>query len=92
MQGTTRRRSRSTPTLHPMQQALHINIMVMWSLHAILLRRGLIITPCTIHRRGTPTLVGNELHLGQKPKIGGRYTGITHSLHIMVAGYLYILV
>ncbi|KAK1617815.1 hypothetical protein QYE76_023332 [Lolium multiflorum] len=35
---------------------------------------------------------GNELHLGQKPKLGGRYTGITHSLHIMVAGYLYILV
>ncbi|KAK1668585.1 hypothetical protein QYE76_056744 [Lolium multiflorum] len=34
----------------------------------------------------------NELHLGQKPKLGGRYTGITHSLHIMVAGYLYILV
>ncbi|KAK1653731.1 hypothetical protein QYE76_071536 [Lolium multiflorum] len=34
---------------------------------------------------------GNELHLGQKPKLGGRYTGITHSLHIMVAGYLYIL-
>ena len=28
----------------------------------------------------------------QKPKLGGRYTGITHSLHIMVAGYLYILV
>ncbi|KAK1683210.1 hypothetical protein QYE76_044058 [Lolium multiflorum] len=35
---------------------------------------------------------GNELHLGQKPKLGGRYIGITHSLHIMVAGYLYILV
>ncbi|KAK1644325.1 hypothetical protein QYE76_062130 [Lolium multiflorum] len=35
---------------------------------------------------------GNELHLGQKPKLGGRYTGITHYLHIMVAGYLYILV
>ncbi|KAK1647514.1 hypothetical protein QYE76_065319 [Lolium multiflorum] len=35
---------------------------------------------------------GNELHLGQKPKLGGRYTGITHSLHIMVSGYLYILV
>ncbi|KAK1681916.1 hypothetical protein QYE76_042764 [Lolium multiflorum] len=35
---------------------------------------------------------GNELHLGQKPKLRGRYTGITHSLHIMVAGYLYILV
>ncbi|KAK1664512.1 hypothetical protein QYE76_052671 [Lolium multiflorum] len=35
---------------------------------------------------------GNDLHLGQKPKLGGRYTGITHSLHIMVAGYLYILV
>ncbi|KAK1682973.1 hypothetical protein QYE76_043821 [Lolium multiflorum] len=34
---------------------------------------------------------GNELHLGQKPKLGGRYTGITHSLHIMVAGCLYIL-
>ncbi|KAK1616711.1 hypothetical protein QYE76_022228 [Lolium multiflorum] len=37
-------------------------------------------------------LDGIELHLGQKPKLGGRYTGITHSLHIMVAGYLYILV
>ncbi|KAK1649289.1 hypothetical protein QYE76_067094 [Lolium multiflorum] len=34
----------------------------------------------------------DELHLGQKPKLGGRYTGITYSLHIMVAGYLYILV
>ncbi|KAK1605992.1 hypothetical protein QYE76_029665 [Lolium multiflorum] len=33
-----------------------------------------------------------DLHLGQKPKLGGRYTGITHSLHIMIAGYLYILV
>jgi hypothetical protein len=66
--------------------------MVMWSLHDILLHRGPITTPCMIHRRGTPTLVGNELHLGQKPKLGGRYTGITHSLHIMVAGYLYILV
>ncbi|KAK1667327.1 hypothetical protein QYE76_055486 [Lolium multiflorum] len=54
-----------------MQQAPHINIMVMWSLHDILLHRGLITTPCMIHRRGTPTLVGNELHLGQKPKLGG---------------------
>ncbi|KAK1645570.1 hypothetical protein QYE76_063375 [Lolium multiflorum] len=35
---------------------------------------------------------GNELHLGQKPKLGVRYTSITHSWHIMVAGYLYILV
>ncbi|KAK1663553.1 hypothetical protein QYE76_051712 [Lolium multiflorum] len=51
----------------------------------------------TIHLRHTTETLphgidGIELHLGQKPKLGGRYTGITHSLHIMVAGYLYILV
>ncbi|KAK1649410.1 hypothetical protein QYE76_067215 [Lolium multiflorum] len=50
-----------------------------------------------IHLRRTTEILphgldGIELHLGQKPKLGGRYTGITHSLHIMVAGYLYILV
>ena len=39
-----------------------------------------------------PDLAGVDLHLGQKPKLGGRYTGITHSLHIIVVGYLYILV
>ncbi|KAK1695601.1 hypothetical protein QYE76_012298 [Lolium multiflorum] len=39
-----------------------------------------------------PTLAGVDLHLGQKPKLGGRYTGITHSLHSIVAGCLYILV
>ena len=33
-----------------------------------------------------------DLHLGQKPKLGGRYAGITHSLHITIAGHLYILV
>ena len=49
-------------------------------------------TPCTIHRRGTLTLAGVDLHLGQKPKLGGRYTGITHSLHITIVGHLYILV
>ncbi|KAK1613663.1 hypothetical protein QYE76_019180 [Lolium multiflorum] len=35
---------------------------------------------------------GIDLHLGQKPKLGGRYAGITHSSHITIAGYLYILV
>ena len=45
-----------------------------------------------IHRRGTLTLAEVDLHLGQKPKLGGRYAGITHSLHITIAGYLYILV
>ena len=49
-------------------------------------------TPCMIHRRGTLTLAGIDLHLGQKPKLGGRYAGITHSLHITIAGHLYILV
>ncbi|KAK1602965.1 hypothetical protein QYE76_027165 [Lolium multiflorum] len=51
----------------------------------------------TIHLRHTTETLphgidGIELHLGQKPKLGGRYTGITHSLHIMISGYLYILV
>ena len=93
MQETTRRRPRNTSTRHPMQQVLRINILDMWSLHAFLLHRDLTMTtPCMIHRRGTATLAGVELHLGQKPKLGGRYTGITHSLHIMISGYLYILV
>ena len=35
---------------------------------------------------------GIDLHLGQKPKLGWRYAGITHSLHITISGYVYILV
>jgi hypothetical protein len=27
-----------------------------------------------IHQLGVPTIVGIDLHLGQKPKLGGRYT------------------
>ena len=29
-------------------------------------------------RLGVVVLLGNELHLGQKPKLGGRYTDIVH--------------
>jgi hypothetical protein len=41
---------------------------------------------------GIPTIAGIRPHLGKKPKLGGRYTGITHSLHITIASHLYILV
>jgi hypothetical protein len=31
------------------------------------------ITPMTTHQPGATTVVGIDLHLGQKPKLGGRY-------------------
>ena len=43
-----------------------------------------------IHQLGTSTRAGIDLHLGQKPKLGGRYTDITLIYISYSVGALYI--
>ena len=61
-------------------------IMIMGLLLILLLHGSLIAcTLRTTHQPGTSTRAGIDLHLGQKPKLGGRYTDITLSFtyHIL---------
>ena len=51
----------------------------------------IMITPEMSHQLWHRTHDGIDLHLGQKPKLGGRYTDITHSFYISYSvGTLYI--
>jgi hypothetical protein len=57
--------------------ALHhtSNLIMIMGLLFLLLDEGLImIMLMMIHQPGVPTIVGIDLHLGRKPKLGGRYT------------------
>ena len=93
MQRTLERGPKIISCNPPTLQSSHTSPLIMIvCLLLLLLLHGSLITSMLrmIHQPGTSTRAGIDLHLGQKPKLGGRYIDITLIYISYYVGALYI--
>jgi hypothetical protein len=87
---TMKRRPRSQSSLLTLQ-SFHIRNLIMIIRHLLHLRKGQAMTmPMMTHRHGTCFRDDVDLHLGQKPKLGGRYADDSLIYILYFIGPLYI--
>jgi hypothetical protein len=87
---TMKRRPRSRSSLLTLR-SFHISNLNMIIHHLLHLRKGQAMTmPMMTHRRGACFRDNVDLHLGQKPKLGGRYTDNSLIYISYLVGPLYI--